>query len=129
MSLTFSSTFYTHLFHMKVFYLLRVWLWMNFHTKNARIKCWWNWLQLQVKLFVHLFASFMCEYFFTFLCRTDLWWGSFFTIVSKSWNMVAKLAPSFCIVKIDSITRSFCLCYYLQNGLSYPGKETLPMLC
>jgi len=25
--------------------------------------------------------------------------------------------------------RSFCLCQYVQNGLSYPGKETRPMLC
>jgi len=33
------------------------------------------------------------------------------------------------IVKIDSKTRSFCLCHYLQNGLSYLGKETQPTLC
>ncbi len=26
------------------FSLLRVWLWTNFHTKNARVKQWWNWL-------------------------------------------------------------------------------------
>ncbi len=25
------------------FSLLRVWFWMNFHMKNAHIKCWWNW--------------------------------------------------------------------------------------
>jgi len=30
---------------------------------------------------------------------------------------------------IDSITRSFCLHHYVQNGLSYSGKETLPKLC
>ncbi len=30
---------------------------------------------------------------------------------------------------IDSITRSFCLRHYLQNGLSYLGEETLPKLC
>jgi len=30
------------------------------------------------------------------------------------------------IVKIDSITLSFCLCHYVQNGLSYSGKETRP---
>jgi len=34
-----------------------------------------------------------------------------------------------CIVKIDSITQSFCLCQYVQNGLSYPGEETPPKLC
>jgi hypothetical protein len=34
-----------------------------------------------------------------------------------------------CIVKIDSITRSFCLCQFVQNGLSYPGDETRPKLC
>jgi len=33
------------------------------------------------------------------------------------------------IVKIDSRTRSFCLCQYVQNGISYLGKETLPKLC
>jgi len=33
------------------------------------------------------------------------------------------------IVKIDSRTRSFCLCQYVQNGLSYSGKETRPKLC
>jgi len=30
---------------------------------------------------------------------------------------------------IDSRTQSFCLCYYVQNGLSYLGKETQPTLC
>ncbi len=33
------------------------------------------------------------------------------------------------IVKIDSITRSFCLHQYVQNGLSYLGKENQPKLC
>ena len=33
------------------------------------------------------------------------------------------------IVKIDSITGSFCLCYYVQNGLSYSGEETQLTLC
>ncbi len=33
------------------------------------------------------------------------------------------------IVKIDSITWSFRLWHYVQNGLSYSGKETQPMLC
>ncbi len=32
-------------------------------------------------------------------------------------------------VKIDSITRSFCLHHYVQNGLSYSGKETRLKLC
>jgi len=41
-----------------------------------------------------------------------------------------KCASSHCfersIVKIDSITWSFCLLHYVQNGLSYLGKETRP---
>jgi len=32
-------------------------------------------------------------------------------------------------VKIDSITLSFCLHHYAQNGLSYLVKETRPTLC
>jgi len=28
--------------HFGSFTLLRVWLWSNFHTKNACVKCWWN---------------------------------------------------------------------------------------
>jgi hypothetical protein len=35
----------------------------------------------------------------------------------------------YCIVMIDSITNSVCLCYYVQNGLSYSGEETRPTLC
>ncbi len=35
----------------------------------------------------------------------------------------------FLIVKIYSITLSLCLCHYVQNGISYPGEETQPMLC
>jgi len=33
------------------------------------------------------------------------------------------------IVMIDSITHSFCLRHYVQNGLSYLGEETRPKLC
>jgi len=44
-----SSKFYTPIFlyesKLSSFSLLRVWLWTNFRTKNARVKCWWNWLQ------------------------------------------------------------------------------------
>ncbi len=29
----------------------------------------------------------------------------------------------------DSITNSACLCYYVQNGLSYSGNDTQLMLC
>jgi len=28
---------------LSCFYLLRVWLWTNFCTKNVLVKCWWNW--------------------------------------------------------------------------------------
>jgi len=41
--LSISSTFYECLFCMKVSSLLRVWLWTNLCTKNARVKLWWNW--------------------------------------------------------------------------------------
>jgi len=40
---SFSSTFYARVFRTKVFSLRRVWLRTNFHTKNAWVKCWWNW--------------------------------------------------------------------------------------
>ncbi len=33
------------------------------------------------------------------------------------------------IVKIDLITRSFCLCHYVQNGLASLAEETWLMLC
>jgi len=33
------------------------------------------------------------------------------------------------IVKIDSRIWSFCLCQYVQNGLSYMGEEIQPELC
>jgi hypothetical protein len=33
------------------------------------------------------------------------------------------------IVKKDSITGSFCLHHYVQNGLHYSGGETQPTLC
>jgi hypothetical protein len=38
-----SSTFYMGIFRTKVISLLRVWLWKNFCTRNACVKCWWNW--------------------------------------------------------------------------------------
>jgi len=40
-----SSMFYSHFSYESLFgsfTLLRVWLWSNFHTKNACVKCWWN---------------------------------------------------------------------------------------
>jgi len=45
-----SSTSYTHIFLTKVFSLLRVWLWTNFHTKNVRVRRWWNWRLVVSKL-------------------------------------------------------------------------------
>ncbi len=33
------------------------------------------------------------------------------------------------ILMIDSRTRSFCLCYCVQNGLSYSAEETRPTRC
>ncbi len=31
-------------------FLETFWLWMNFCTKNARVKCWWNWRQTSLIL-------------------------------------------------------------------------------
>jgi len=41
-------------------------------------------------------------------------------VVDSDYNKNKQLI----IVMIDSITNSACLCYYVQNGLSYLGKET-----
>jgi len=30
-------------YFIKSFFLVAFWLWTNFRTKNARVKCWWNW--------------------------------------------------------------------------------------
>jgi len=41
------------------FSLLRVWLWMNFCTKNASVKCWWNWLlPISPAFYKQLFCQF-----------------------------------------------------------------------
>jgi len=44
-------------------------------------------------------------------------------------NFSTKHCCNALIVKIDSKTWSFCLCYNVQNGLSYSGEETQPTLC
>jgi len=36
-----SSTFYSRIFCIKVFSLVRVWLWTNIRTKNAHVRRWW----------------------------------------------------------------------------------------
>jgi len=41
-----------------LYVLLWVWLWTNFRTKNARVKCWWNWLMV-----VTILTSFYCVFF------------------------------------------------------------------
>ncbi len=50
-------------------------------------------------------------------------------VYSIIWMAEWCLTMSKFIVKIDSRTWSFCLCHYVQNGLSYSGKETRPKLC
>jgi hypothetical protein len=40
-----SSTFFVRLFRTKAFFLVTFWVWMNFCTKNMRVKRWWNWRQ------------------------------------------------------------------------------------
>ncbi len=49
-----SSTFYTRIFHTKVFSLHRDCLWTNFCTKNAHIKRCWNWLLLYIWIYLFL---------------------------------------------------------------------------
>ncbi len=44
-------------------------------------------------------------------------------------NLIHNFTNKISIVMIDSITNSVCLCYYVQNGLSYSGEETRPTLC
>jgi len=44
--------------------------------------------------------------------------------VSFFWFNLNTYVGNKCIVMIDSITNSVCLCYYVQNGLSYSGKGT-----
>jgi len=40
-----------------------------------------------------------------------------------------KMKENTFIVKIDSITWSFCLHHYVRNSLSYLAEETRPTLC
>ncbi len=53
LQMSISSMFYVRIFHTKVFSLLIVWLWTNFRTKNAFVKCWWNWLQASKSIFLY----------------------------------------------------------------------------
>ena len=64
--------------------------------------------------------------------------GSMAYVPQQAWMQNATLKNNIlfgkklneqCIVMIDSLTNSFCLCYYVQNGLSYSGEETRPKLC
>jgi len=60
------------------------------------------------------------------MCYLDAWT----VIIYKNNTYICSikiLCPT--IVKIDSITQSFCLHHYVQNGLSYLPKETWPTLC
>jgi len=47
-----SSTFYVQIFRTNVVSAVRVWLWTNYCTKNAREKCWWNWRQVALVMYV-----------------------------------------------------------------------------
>jgi len=46
---------------------------------------------------------------------------------SIEFDLICWIRPN--IVKIDSVTLSFCLHHYVQNGLSYSAEETRPTLC
>jgi len=82
------------------------------------------------------------------LCLTgSIFWSNFISgcdcVICWSYNLLVELWLSMnqdfyqknrvwihhIIVMIDSITCSFCLRHYVQNGLSYLGKETWPKLC
>jgi len=52
-----------------------------------------------------------------------------FLLMTKEVGLRLFLQLLVILLKIDSRTRSFCLCQYVQNGLSYPGEETQPKLC
>jgi len=52
---------------------------------------------------------------------------SWYTLCWQSCRNFLEVCIS--IVMIDSISRSFCLRHYVQNGLSYLGQETQPKLC
>ncbi len=60
------------------------------------------------------------------LTRKDLY--IFFHLQSILSTFYQQLLCQY-IIMIDSITRSFCLCHCVQNGPSYPGKETQLTLC
>jgi len=47
----------------------------------------------------------------------------------KDTLMLTENDLSLIIVKIDSVTPSFCLRHYVQNGLSYSAEETRLTLC
>jgi hypothetical protein len=48
-----SSTFYARIFCTKIFWAVFFWLEFvlgtNFHTKNAYVRCWWNWPHVHQK--------------------------------------------------------------------------------
>jgi len=62
----------------KAFFLVMFWLCMNFHTKNARIKRWWNWHLWSLSFlhyfqFLHFLKHFLFYNFFNkFFCLFNL---------------------------------------------------------
>jgi len=57
-------------------------------------------------------------------------WGTQKKTLKKDfYSFIQILDASVTVVKMDSRSWSFCLHHYVQNNLSYPGKETQPMLC
>ncbi len=91
--------------------------------------------------------NFLCSHFLIVVvsdCETvsatscDLFLFHFFTStniqiyvdsVKNIWSYFCERSFVSFIVKRDSMIWSFCLRHYVQNGLSYLGKETLPTLC
>jgi len=61
---------------LSTFYLLRAWLWINFSTKYACVKCWWNWPLVYKKKFS---ISSIFSYFFMRPVNCTLWiWDHWF---------------------------------------------------
>ncbi len=53
-----SSTFYVRIFRTNVVFLLTFWLCWKIRTKNAHVKCWWNWhLMSKTFIFSHILLT------------------------------------------------------------------------
>ncbi len=112
----------------------KFWHFLQFAFLQLSLQRWWWWHQNAAKSYGKKF--FMFEYYGHFILfgMHTLLASFFFLILSFVWfykrlQLVFDIPNCDSIVKIDSRTRSFSLCQYVKNGLSYSGKETWPKLC